>query len=513
MATPPTERLRSLVAQSLAGLLIALVVFEAISLAYWLLIPVFPSVLLENKNSVITAILNAETGLFYSSAFLAPVFVIVMLFSWVIWLLRLYPSYRRLSFSVGLNKEKLHAKKLFPLSSSAFESIFKKPNDSKSYVLILILSIVVACSIAAYPYLPSLNQSGRIVGADSQAYVKWVIAMDKESSIMNAFSYAFFNMSSRSLSLDLMFLGWKFSGASIGQFMQFLPVLLASFLVLATFLFARMVGFNSWGASLISLFTAFSFHVTAGMFGGFFSNWVSLVFLYLSWGFLLWSTRKRSWRLLCLATLFQIGVLFAHLETWEMTIAIVTVFLVITFARSLSKRNNGFLEAKLVFAFLVTNALAYSARNFALGTSSTFAEVTQLSQGHLSWTYPWGLGFLNTTLRLEFGVALMNPVLLFLACLGGVAVALDDRLVSRFLTACVATITIPFFLGDSIIQSRILYDLPVQVFSLLGLLFVLKLVERMLVGQVKPRGIRYLVVLLAILVNLNYAFRCSFNLT
>jgi AAA+ ATPase superfamily predicted ATPase len=93
MAVAPTPRRKSFFAHLIIGILTILVVFEAFSLACWLLIPVFPSVLLENENSVAVAILNAETGLFSSLQQLAPILLAILLVAGGFGLLRLVLSF------------------------------------------------------------------------------------------------------------------------------------------------------------------------------------------------------------------------------------------------------------------------------------------------------------------------------------------------------------------------------------------------------------------------------------
>jgi hypothetical protein len=248
------------------------------------------------------------------------------------------------------------------------------------------------------------------------------------------------------------------------------------------------------------------------MFGGFFSNWVALIFLYLAWGFLFWSLKGNSWSLLGAATFLQVGVLFAHMETWEMTIGIGAVFFLIALARSMASKG-GFLETKMMFVFLAANVAAAVARSVALRNSVSFVEAAQLSQAHLSWAFAGDFWRnLNVTLQMEMGISFVNPLMLFLACVGALVLALDDRLVSRFLNACALAATVPFIFGDWVIQTRVLYDLPTQIFACLGLLAALKLTGNLLGKSNEAARIKGLLFLAVVLVEVNYALRCSFNL-
>lgn len=502
-----------LIARLLVVLLAVFVIFEIFALVGWLVLP-FPSLLPNGQwRETMSSFTSIESTLFFSLEQFAPILLVGLLATGLIGLLRLVLGFfkKRTKIVLSYGKTRKGVDDVLARLRSSLDGIFDPAGaGSRLWVLVLALSVLVVSCVAIYPYLPGLNPNGRLVGADVPVYVGWLMEMGKNGT-SNVFIQALFDLPSRSLSVVLMYVGWMVSGVSIEQFFQVLPLFLGLMLVLVTFFFARKAGFNAWAASLVSLFTAFSFQVTVGMFGGFFSNWVGLIFLYLSWGFLFWSLRRGSWSLLGAAALFQIGVLFAHVETWEMTIGILAVFLIVTFARSL-KNKNGLSDVKMLFTFLVASAVAGVVRSIALGNSFAFTQAGQLSQAHLSLDFAGQFWILDRTLQIEMGISFMNPVLLLLAFVGGLVLAFDDRLVSRFLNACIVAATVPFIFGDWFIQPRILYDLPVQVLACVGLLVLLKLTGSLVEKRREAAMIKGLLLVLVVLVNVNYALRCSFNL-
>ena len=509
------EGQRSRLVRLLNVILLCLVVFEAVSLACWLLIPFFPSVFNTHEEGFVSAVLNSEAWLFYSSVALAPVFVVLMLFSWVprllAWLGEVYAGRRwqqgRVVFTVGMRK--LSVDGLLAYVHSALNMVFEPvKKSSRRRWLILALAVILALSIEAYPHLPAVNPSGRTIGVDVKAYATWLTDMNNSGGLSNAFSLVFFNLTDRSLGVFLMYLGWKAVGVSAWQAVEFLPLLLSPLLVLATFFFMRKAGFNFWAASLASLFAAFSFHATIGTFGGFLSNWLGLLFVYLSLGFLLWSMKELSWLLLGVSVGLQIALLFVHLYTWEVIMAVLAVFFLIDLVKWVrSRRENR--EVKMIFAGLAANVLArlVSSMILSVGLGSVgAAAISGESLSLLHFQNFWSI--LQNSLWRELGISFMNPLLFSLAVLGAVAVSFRNELAPRFLTAYVAAVAAPFVFGDSVVQTRLLYDLPVHLFSLLGLALILKLVE----GLLKSRDAKkpeWLLLALVILANLNYAFRCS----
>jgi hypothetical protein len=515
------NRWRAWLARFLAGGLVAFVVFESLCLVFRVLLPFFPS-LYGDSGKLSGALLDAESGLFFSSAALAPLFVAGLMFSWVllacIWLGEAFFSIGKKGarFAIRIGGEKVAVEKLLSSLESMFEQPFHRvTGQPKRWLWVLALSVTLASLIAIYPYLPSLNSNGRPVGADIPAYVKWLKEIDGNGTgtLWDAFSRASLLERDRPLSLFLMYLGLKTFGISNWQTIQFLPVLLSPLLVLSTFFFMREAGFSSWTASMAGLFTAFSFHITMGIYGGFLSNWVGLICFYSSLGFLFWSMKKGSWRALAPAIVLQIALLLSHTFTWWMNIGILAVFLLMSLVNWLRIRGQT-QDVKMVFAVLAANGLAYLTRNLIAGINPATLEVVQLSQQNfslLSINYFWET--LNRSLWSTMGITLMNPLLLFLAFTGSMLAALEHKLLSRYLVACVAAVAIPFVFGNSIsVQTRILYNLPIHIFSLLGLGLFLKLLEKFFNNRDASR-LEGLLQLLIVMINLNYAFRCSFGLT
>jgi hypothetical protein len=514
-----TERQRLTLARFMNWSLLILVLFEAVSLACWLLVPFFPSVFNPRAEGLVSSVLNSESWLFYFSAALAPVFVVFMMLSWVprlfVWLGEVYTNRqrKRIHGVLALGGRKISFDKLLTRMNSALNMAFEPAtHSSKRHWLVLALSIALVLSIAAYPYLPGVNPAGKTVGADVEVYAAWLTDIDKQGSLSNAFSYVFFNFSDRPLSLSLMYFGWKALPVSALQSVELWFFLLGPLLVLATFFFTRKAGFNFWAASIASLFAGFSFHVTVGMFGGFISNWIGLLFLYLSLGFLFWSLREGSWGLLLVAAVFQVALLFAHSFTWLMFIGSLGVFSLVGFVKWLRNRSGGS-EPKMVVTALVMNVAVYFGRNLVLSAGPVSASVVQVFEQNVSLSFIQSFWLiLNRSVSAEMGISFMNPPVFFLALLGAFALAFNDKPVSRFLCVLLASSVVPFILGNWVVQTRILYNLPVHILSFFGFMLLSELFKALL-GVREASRLGRLMLALIVLANLNYAFRCSFQLT
>jgi len=196
-----------------------------------------------------------------------------------------------------------------------------------------------------------------------------------------------------------------------------------------------------------------------------------------------------------------------------MTIGILFIFLILTVLKQL----HGKVQTNESWMLLVVLLICVSTKvvkNTVSGVGYAASDAGAVASTSLSlenFEYLWYI--LGYSLKCE-GISLMNPPMFVLASLGGIIVAFDDDLTSRFCTACVLASSVPFIFGNKDLHARILYVLPVQVFSFIGLL--------MLISLVKSRGsssedrrkviISNLLWISAMLVNMNFAIRCSLDL-
>lgn len=402
-------------------------------------------------------------------------------------------------------------KEFVKTARSGLDRAFRPARRGSSYLLLVAVSLVLVTLVAVYPYFPSLNPSGKFVGVDTPFYERQLMELDSVGNFKGVIGMVF-RSPDRPLSLLLLFSGWKLTGVSVMDAIILSEVVLGLFLVLATYFFARLAGFNFFYASLAMLFAVASPHLTVGMYGGLFANMIGLVFWYVFWALVFACLKTCSWRLCLMAVVFQSLLLFSHANTWDMSMGILGLFFIVLFLEWLIKRKKCS-RPLMLFALLVAGVSLNVVRNSVLNIGIGTVEAVGVAQSGVSLINLLSIWqTLGVSLGSFMGIAFVNPVLLFFAGVGGIAVALDSRLVSRFLTTSLVAASVPFILGDYIVQTRIMYDLPVHIFAFLGLLVSLGFVERLFKGE-EAKRISFLLVLLIILVELNYAFRCSFYLT
>jgi hypothetical protein len=170
-------------------------------------------------------------------------------------------------------------------------------------------------------------------------------------------------------------------------------------------------------------------------------------------------------------------------------------------------------EVAMLASILGLGVAAYLIRNEALSVPAVGSEVLSFAGGALASSNL--LSFVPTLMESvgeSRDFVFLNPALLSLAAVGAVAAASDDRLLSRFLTAFLAGASPLFFFGDVVMQTRILYVLPVQVLAVLGLFTLQRVVARRINGR-HSALVGCLLVAAFALISLNFALGSSYNLT
>ncbi len=481
--------------------LFVLLAIEFLSLARWSSYPFYPSTPYQDPS---WWPVHLETELFYLPAALTPLVFVVTLFSWVVIPLRRYIGTVRVQVGIGQRVIALGRRK------TSFEPLAKPEMFRRKFsVLVLACSIGLASLFAIYPYFPSINPEGRHVGIDLPHYEQMLSTME-EGNGLNAISYAFFTKTERPLSVLFMFGAHKITGFTSQTVLKFMPLLLGPSLILAMFYFLLEATGDWTISSLATLLAAFSYPVTVGTLGGLFSNWMGLVEVYLFSGLMMRSMRTRSWRRVFLTASTMVLVLFTHAHTWGLLIGVLGLHaLVLVFLGVRGK--NVWWEFKVVGAIIAGNVAVDVVKNWLLGSVGVAREAVSVARSGLALEFLvqfWSN--LSWTLQNTMGGFYMNPVVLFLALIGAFFVCLRGRPVHRYLALWLMLSSVFFMFGNRNVQWRILYVLPVAIFAAFGLNYVRRLLGSLVSREAKI--LESLCILLVVLVNANYGFRCAHHL-
>jgi hypothetical protein len=474
--------------------LLILVTIEASALICWFIFPFAPNL---SQMGTCKYIVDLETKMFLLAGSLAPVFTLLLLFSWIS--KPFFPRYNslkrlRILFTQGTNRPKnVHVKRVFPL-------------------LLLACPIILSFLVTLYPFAPTLNVNMKPIGVDFPAYEEWLTKPMNEG-FSSAITGFFFEHPDRPLSLFFMYLAKSASGLTASTVIQFSPLILAPVLVSAVYFFMRETKTLSHASLFAAFLAVFSFQVTVVMYGFLLSNWMALIELYLFMGFYFSSRKKKSYCRMVVTFLLSITLLFTHSSTWGMSTGVLAAYLLLTIIHHRKNLTATRFETRFLIILILVNVLVCIARNYVLGLSAGHFETVRLAQNTVSLgaLESFGHDLLYTLFHTMYGL-FVNPVALLLAVVGSFIIVSDDTPVNRYLTAWLLGSCIFFVLCSGwVIKSRILINLPLPVLEAVGLIGITHMVRKVFDPN-KTSLLNLFTILFILLGGLNYAFRFAFEM-
>jgi len=348
---------------------------------------------------------------------------------------------------------------LLPTSNIALSDAARRIRILSRPKIMLATGVVVSTLLPLVPYRPDLNPSGSLVGVDSPLYLGWLqqmISLPLPQAIH--FSFVSGLDGSRPLLLLLLYLVSS-TGVAPTLIIEFLPVVLSPLLSLSTFVFVKTGFGSSEIAGLTSILTPVSFYTTVGLWGGYYANWLALIFVYLFLAGLMAYLRGPTLSRYTVMWFLSIATFLAHPWTWAMIAAACLVF-GFTEWKLIRKRSILGSIAGIIGTGVVLDAiksLIFATRSVGVDVAGTFAAAGTAQLAN-SWSN------LVEALTLTHGGILANWLLLGAGVLGLLALRWKVR-AERFLILWLFVSSLPFLLMDSYHQARILYNLPIPVLA------------------------------------------------
>lgn len=481
----------------LSGLLVCLLTLEVLSTAYWITYPHFGQGFPENAPRL-------QSGLFYLFGKLNPLLVIMLLFSWSLsafdhWALRI----RGLSFGDGGITLKLAPPR--PLVKRAEGEEL----TANSKALLLLAAVAMSWLIAVYAYLPSLNESGEYVSVDApfyEGYLRTALGLGGTELLR----YLFGRMSERSLAVLTMYSLAAPTGLAPELVVKGFPLLLSLLLAISSYFAVVRMTYDQRLAAYSALLSGTSIVTVVGMYAGYYANWLATSMALLALGFAFGYADLGEPSYLLGACAFLILAELSHVWTWYFFCAVLFALLLHQMLfEGLLRRKVLDVDKALSLSLPVATSLLFDLfkRNF-LGVGTTGAEVGL-------GTASSGLRVLNIFLfernlsyMLEvFAGGLTSNALYFALAMLAVLLPSRDEDLSALFSASLFVTSFPFLFYDYVLQSRLLYVLPVHLMTAKGAYDASRVI--------RERGFRLqsgLFLALCFLSSANYALRSSANL-
>ncbi len=442
-------------------LVISALFLEAASIVRWVTYPALPSTIFGDWSWSATYL---ESSLFYALGRLSPYIMLALLFSF---LLRkvIISKFKDLvapkltgakSFGLALNL----CRPTNLLGHSEIINALIKPNNRLFLAISLILTIV----FAIYPYFSSINPENFLVGYDLHFYIDWVKQLqDSNAGNITAMVFNSFHKGDRPLTILFIYAIYSLTNLPIETVVQFFPLVLAPALVLVVYHFVKFAtGNNGHLAGISALLTVVSYYFIVGMFAGFLANWLALITVFLSLLILLRTFEKPSLIGYALFAFTTLTTLFIHVYTWSYFITGMMLYLILSyviFRKDRQKVQRIILLAMIVSVNILVDGIRthYTESTGGIESTSTLAS-SGISLHNLSMLWQ----NLNYNFNYYLGGYFTNFVMLALAFIWTLS-AKFARNFDRLMLSMLYIGVIPVLFGDSLIQARVFYNMPLQI--------------------------------------------------
>lgn len=362
---------------------------------------------------------------------------------------------------------------------NSISSITRHNIKSQTKILYLLLFMLLSIVITLIPHMSSINPSNQQVGSDSPDYIIMINKLMEPNNPQEFAQKIFVSLplsSDRPISTLFFYAIVKSVPASVSYTIDHLPILLAPGLVLAVFFLTREITSNDTTSLLASFLTAVSFHTLIGAYSGIYANWFALIIGYLSFVFLIRSLKAPKKLNLLVYSILLILLVFTHVYTWTILVLFTGIFLVVMY------RLN-FYQKKIIITLLIVvlaSVAIDATRTILTGVSGGIqddigrARIAGTGQSAFLWT-----NLTDTAQNYSGGI--FGNFIIFTLGIYWLVRSNSRELSSIFILIFLAIAIMPLLFGDGVIQSRVLYDIPFQIPAAVGLTYLIRRPNGMLV--------------------------------
>lgn len=216
--------------------------------------------------------------------------------------------------------------------------------------------------------------------------------------------------------------------------------------------------------------TAFSFQVLAGIYSGFYANWLAIILGYSTQALMIRSLKRPSVPTMVALGVAVSGILLAHVYTWTIIMSVNFVFLFVLLILNYYPKK----RILVIYLILSTSIAVDVLKSSWIGSPSGLEADLSLGNRSLGLAqFSDRINTLSETVLNYYGGVYANIAILGLAVYWLVRCRTKE-LSTIFLLIFLSSALVPLFIGDWILQSRVLYDIPFQIPAAIALFYISK---------------------------------------
>jgi hypothetical protein len=345
----------------------------------------------------------------------------------------------------------------------------------RTKIICLSLSMVLSVAMVLIPHEPTISKDNQEIGVDTAVYVNRIRDLLGQSDNIREFIHKLFvTLGDRSITFIFLLTIVKTLPFDLSYTVDFIvPIILGPILVLVVYFLTQELTSNDATSLLSSFLTAVSFHTLIGIYAGFYANWLAIIVGYLMFVFLFRFLKTSSKMDFAIYSVLIVILLYSHVYTWSVLVIVVGVFLVAMLKLNYYSRRSMIL---LLSVALISVAIDV-ARITTTGSFSGIAQdisIANTGVGLEQFTLRWSN--LLDTIHRYLGSQFSNFIVLVLGLYWLARSNLREPS-TIFLVTFLSLGIVPLFFGNSLVQIRVLYDIPFQIPAAIGLTHIYRKVN------------------------------------
>lgn len=430
-----------------------------ITLSYWF-----------NFDDEVNFLRNYLYEIFLIFSTFSPILIFILLFALPIrWIIDFFSKFATIS------KEKI-------LQDSLGDKFEGKLH--KSIVLIFILCFSIA--IVLIPHLPIVNEENKIISVDTGNYGYTIRTLINNNTIYEAVSNSFEipfgthpNAASGDRPFTFIFIIMLSKIVSIELDILIdivIPMILSPILVISVYVLVKELSNNTTLSLIAAFMTTVSPQVLVGVYSGLIANWLALIIFFFAVYEIVKYTKLPKINCLISLSILLIILRFTHVYTWIVMTPIILLFTIVLILKQRDILLRKKFQNILVFSFIIVFPyllgisldVFYGETNFMsnITTIKSFLDTINFKNFTNSWEH------LIYSVNVQNGGIIANSIILIL-CVGWIIYYDKFSILSLFMTVLLVSSIVPIFLGNDVIQTRMIYNIPFQVPASVTLYYLL----------------------------------------
>jgi hypothetical protein len=344
--------------------------------------------------------------------------------------------------------------------------------NQKTIALLLLLIMLISVGLALVPHQPAINNNDGQVGADTGYYVASIENIINSNSTQDFFQQVFVKGLSGDRPITLLFLTGiaKIIPNNIPYLVDHIPIVLAPLLVLAVFFLTREITLNDTASLFAAFLTAVSFHELVGIYSGIYANWFALIIGYTAIVFLIKYLKVPRKKNIILYFIFLMALLFSHVYTWTILSMIMGLFLVVLLKLNYYQKKSILFLLAVLFISVGVDYIRTILTGYPGGVGQDLG-LAQAGAGQQQLLLIWQ-NLAQTTQNYSGGQ--FNNFIIISLGIYWIFRSKPREISSILLLIFLSVGIVPLLFGNTIIQSRYLYDIPLQIPAAIMLTYILK---------------------------------------